>query len=112
MAADIAEPALGKSREHEVNFEESKMKIWYHFTNFDQNTFKLLSGTHGGMLNHVEKSLLKFGRVKDINVPKIMKIRGAAMVESLETMKELEFSINSFLRGLAGSHECLSAIKK
>ena len=42
------------------------------------------------MLNHVKKSLKKFDRVKDINVPKIMKIRGAAMVESLETMKELE----------------------
>ena len=73
-------------------------------------TYKLLSGTHGGILNHVKKSLKKFGRVKDINVPKIMKISGATMVESLETMKELEFLINSFLRGLAGSHECLTAI--
>ena len=49
----------------------------------------MLSGTHGGMLNHVKKSLKKFDRVKDINVPKIMKRRGATMVESLETMKEL-----------------------
>ena len=32
------------------------------------------------------------------------------MVEGLETMKELEFFINSFLRGLAGLNECLSAI--
>ena len=45
-------------------------------------------------------------------MPKIMKIRGAAMVESLETMKELEFLINSFLRGLEGLHECLSEIQK
>ena len=34
------------------------------------------------------------------------------MVESLETMKELEFLINSFVRGLAGLHECLIAIWK
>ena len=34
------------------------------------------------------------------------------MVESLETMKELEFWINFFLRGLAGLHECLMVILK
>ena len=62
------------------------------------------------MLNNVKKSLKKFGRVRDINVPKIMKGRGAGMVESLETMKELEFLVNSFLRDLTGLHECLSAI--
>ena len=57
--ADIAEPvlALVVAREHEVIIEEFKKMIWYHFTNFDQNTFKLLSGTHGGMLKHVKKSL-------------------------------------------------------
>ena len=57
-----------------------------------------------------KKEFVKIGRVKDINVPKIMKIRGPDMVESLETMKELVFLINSFLRGLAGLHECLSVI--
>ena len=68
------------------------------------------SGPLGGMLNHVKKSFQKFGRVRGINVPKIMKRRGAAMVESLETMKELEFLINISLRGLAGLHACLIAI--
>ena len=43
-------------------------------------TLKLLSGTHGGMLNHVRKSLKKFGKVKDINVSKIMKRRGSGHV--------------------------------
>ena len=57
-----------------------------------------------------KKEFVKIGRVKDINVPKNMKIRGPDMVESLETMKGLELLINSFLRGLAGSHECLTAI--
>ena len=59
-------------------------------------TFKSHSGTHGNLLNHVEKSLKKFGKVKDINVSKIMKRRGAATLASLETMKELEFWNNSF----------------
>ena len=41
---------------------------------------------------------------------KIMKRRVAAMVESQETMKELELMINFFLRGLLGIHECLVTI--
>ena len=48
------------------------------------------------MLNHVKKSLKKFDRVKDINVPKIMKRRETATLVRLETMKELEYWKNSF----------------
>ena len=48
------------------------------------------------MLNHVKKSLKKFGKVKDINVSKIMKRRVANTLESLETMKELEYGKNFF----------------
>jgi len=59
-------------------------------------TFKSHSGTHGNLLNHVKKSLKKFGKVKDINMSKIMKRRGANMLVSLETMKELEYFQISF----------------
>ena len=46
----------------------------------------------------------------DIDMAKIMKERGAARLMSPETMKEFEFLINFFLRGLAGLRECLIAI--
>ena len=36
-----------------------KKKIWWHFSNLEQRTFKSLSGTHRGLLNHVKKELLK-----------------------------------------------------
>ena len=43
------------------------------------------------MLNHVKKSLYKFGRVLDIDMSKkIMKRRGAATLVSLETMLRFE----------------------
>ena len=54
--ADIAELVLVAAREQEGKIEENKNTIWYDFSNFDQNTLKLLSGTHGGMLNHVKKN--------------------------------------------------------
>ena len=52
--ANIAEAALVAAREHEGNIEESKIKTSNHFPNFDQSTFKSHSGSHGGLLNHVE----------------------------------------------------------
>ena len=43
--ADIAEPLVWQSREHEVNFEESENKSCFNFFNFHQNTLKSQSGT-------------------------------------------------------------------
>ena len=49
-------------------------------------------------------------KVYDIDMSKIMKGRGVARLMGPETMKEFEFFIKFFLRGLAGLHECLIAI--
>ena len=46
----------------------------------------------------------------DIDVSKIMKRREAVTLVSLETMIDLEFVINFFLRGSACLHECLTRI--
>ena len=56
----------------------------------------MLSGTHGGILNHVNKSLYKCGRVKYIDMSKIMKRRVAATLVRLEAMKELEYWTDFF----------------
>ena len=76
-------------------------------------TFKLLSVTHKIVPSNVQLPNSDSPKLLISICQKIMKGRGNGHVGEpgeAETMKELEFLINFFLRGLAGRHECLIVI--
>ena len=94
-----AERPLRRERGLALQWRSSKSKFWYDLFNFDQDTLKLHSGTHGGLLNQVKrisricKSLTKLW----ISIcQRSWRGEGLATLMSLELMKELEYLNNSF----------------